>query len=242
MHTFYQNASIEAEFDNRLLHIVTHRNPLLGNRTWGELDDAIFTFAAQNEAQSFLSSRDWDWGCRRAKTMRPYVVPGILMSTNGAVVEDSLQEALFQCDELDVMAVHNYGGGEKFAANYSQTARRLADQYNKRVYVEEFGALGNNETRAAGLAAQIDGIMSAHIPWMFWELVKGSDPGNDYELWTDSMAWAVAMNRSLTAAADSEGAFAWPELFGNEGEVAEVEGEKNSEVSERQEAARTAVY
>ena len=225
VHAFYQNASIEAEFDNRLLHMITHRNPLLGNRTWGELDEAIFTFAPQNEAQSFIPSRDWQWACRRAQTMRPYVVPGILLSTNGATVDDSLQEELFKCDELDVMAVHNYGGGETVAANYSQTAVALANQYNKRVYVEEFGSQGDNETRAAGLAAQIDGIMSAHIPWMFWELVKGSDPTNDFELWTDSLAWTVLTNRSLTAAADTEGAFAWPELFGNQTGASKEGGE-----------------
>jgi len=162
--------------------------------------------------------------------MRPYVVPGILLSTNGAGPEDSLQEELFKCPELDVMAIHNYYGDEAFAANYSRAARQLADQYGKRVYVEEFGSLGNNETRAAGLAAQIDGIMSAHIPWMFWELVKGSDPANDYELWTtDSVSWAVLTNRSMTAEADTDGAFAWPELFGDE----EVE---QDDVDEREEA------
>ena len=223
MRDFYQNATIEAEFDARLLHIVTHRNPLLGNRTWGELDEAIFTFGAQNEAQSFIPSRDWQWACRRAQTMRPHVVPGILMSSNGATVEDSLQLELFKCAELDIHGVHNYGGLEETAANYSRTARALAEQYGKRVWVEEFGALGNNETRAAGLAAQIDGIMSAHIPWMFWELVKGSDPTNDYELWTDSLAWAAALNRSLAAAADTEGAFAWPELFGEQNDTRAVE-------------------
>ena len=216
MHSFYQNASIEAEFDNRLLHIITHRNPLLGNRTWGELDEAIFTFAPQNEAQSFIPSRDWQWACRRAKSMRPHVVAGILLSSNGATVADSLQEELFQCDQLDVLAVHNYGGGQTVAANYSKTALALATRYGKRVYVEEFGATGNNATRAAGLAAQIDGIMSAHIPWMFWELVKGKTVDNDFEIWTDSQAWSVASNRSLTAAADTDGAFEWPELFGDQ--------------------------
>jgi mannan endo-1,4-beta-mannosidase len=214
VHSFYQNSSIEAVFDHRLIHIVTHRNPLMGNRTWGELSEVIFTFAAQNEAQSFIPSRDWDWACRRAKTMRPHLAPGILLSTNGATVADSLQTQLFECPELDLMAVHNYGGGEKVAANYSMVARQLAETYNKRVYVEEFGATGdNNGTKAVGLQQQIDGILSAHIPFMFWELVKTNPPLTDYEVWTGCKAWDVIANRSQLAAVDTDGAFAWPELF-----------------------------
>ena len=213
VHSFYQNASIEAEFDNRLLHIVTHRNALMGNRTWGQIPEAIFTFAPQNEAQSFIPSRDWDWACRRAKAMKPHLAPGVLLSTNGATVADSLQEPLFTCPELDLMAVHNYGGGEAVAQNYSMAARALAEKHGKRVYVEEFGAQGDNSTKAAGLRAQISGMLAAHIPFMFWELVKTEPRTQDYEVWTDSEAWVVLGNMSRAAAMDTEGAFAWPELY-----------------------------
>ena len=222
VHQFYQNTSIEAAFDARLLHIVQHRNPYMGNRTWGQIPEAIFTFAAQNEAQSFIPSRDWNWACRRAATMRPHVNASILLSTNGAVVADSLQVELFKCPLLDVMAVHNYGGGEAVAANYSRVARQLADTYGKRVYVEEFGALGNGSVKAAGIGAQIDGMMANHIPWMFWELLKPG--GEDYETWTDGEAWTAIANRSVAAGKDMQGAFAWPELY-PEDKVEEVEEE-----------------
>ena len=213
---FYQNATIEAEFDRRLLHIVQHRNALMGNRTWGHLHEAVLTFAAQNEAQSFIPSRDWDWACRRAKLLRPHLHPHVLLSTNGATVDDSLQLPLFQCPHLNLMAVHNYGGGETVAANYTKVARALAEHYGKRVYVEEFGAQGDNATKAAGLAEQVDGMWEGgHVPWMFWELVKTEPRTEDYEVWLDAEAWTVLSNRSRRAAEDTQGAFAWPELFGN---------------------------
>ena len=215
--SFYVNSSIQAVFDNRLVHILTHRNALLGNRSWGQLPEVVFTVAAENEAQSFQRSRDWQWNCRRAKVMRQYLHPGILISTNGATVEDSLQEELFRCPELDLLAVHNYGGGRDFAANYSSRARELAVKYGKRVYVEEFGALGDNDgSKAVGLQQQIDGILSAHVPFMFWELLKTQPRLTDFETWTGCKAWDLLSNRSQQAAADTEGAFAWPELYGKE--------------------------
>ena len=140
----------------------------------------------------------------------------MLVSTNGATVDDSLQLPLFQCPELDLMAVHNYGGGKAVAANYTQVARALADKYGKRVYVEEFGAQGDNATKAAGLAEQVDGMWEGgHVPWMFWELVKTEPRLEDFEVWVDEQAWDVLSNRSRMAAEDQKGAFAWPELFGN---------------------------
>ena len=221
---FYQNASIEADFDRRLLHVVQHRNPLMGNRTWGQIPEAIFTLAAQNEAQSFIRSQDWGWQCRRAAVMRPHVHASILMSTNGATVADSLQTDLFTCPHLDLMAVHNYGGDRAFAANYSRVARQLAVRYGKRVYVEEFGALGHASVKAAGLGAQIDGMMDSHVPWMFWELLRPG--GTDYETWTDDEAWAALSNRSQAAAKDLDGAFAWPELYPEQREEAEGRGKR----------------
>jgi len=55
---------------------------------------------------------------------------------------------------------------------------------------------------------------------MFWELLKTNPRSTDYETWTGCRAWDVLANRSQQAYNDTQGAFAWPELF-TEGRIEE---------------------
>jgi len=200
---------------------------LMNNRTLGEINEGIFVFHAENEAQCSNEQTDWEWACRRAKVMKPLIHNGILIGTNGCHIADALQLAPFQCPEIDVIALHNYGGGEDVAANYSHTIVAQAQKYGKRAYIQEFGATGdNNSTKAIGLSQQIDGILSAHIPFMFWQMLHTDPVSTGLETWINCLAWEDVKNRSLAAAADSQGAFQWPELFSNESpeEVAVIDG------------------
>lgn len=52
---FYENPTAQAQFDNRLKHVLNHRHSTL-NKPWKELDDYIFAFEAENEAMIGLVS------------------------------------------------------------------------------------------------------------------------------------------------------------------------------------------
>lgn len=45
---FYQDATPQAQFDERLKHVLNHNHTTLG-KPWSELSDYIFAFEAENE-------------------------------------------------------------------------------------------------------------------------------------------------------------------------------------------------
>lgn len=43
-------------FDKRLNHALTHKNNLLGGKSWAELDEVVYAFEPQNEPQGVSCS------------------------------------------------------------------------------------------------------------------------------------------------------------------------------------------
>lgn len=98
-------------YDNRLKHVLTHKNPYFSNRTWGSIGEAIYAFDIENSAEAnFPSSfvRNASWLCGRAQNMKPYLSNGILIASGGA--EDyahSLYEPIFQCPYIDIVSIRD---------------------------------------------------------------------------------------------------------------------------------------
>jgi len=211
---FYMNETIEKVFDNRLIHLLEHKNPFFNDRPWGQLSEAVFTFAAENESQGYIPVKDFEWACRRAVTMKAHMGRGVLVSINGATVDDSLQPAYFACPQIDLVGVHNYASGNsrEFARNYSAFAVAAAKQSGKRTYVEEFGATGPDGQKAAGLAAQMAGMLDAHISFMPWEILDCHPPLNDNEFFNGTLTWNQFLTFAQRTTNDVDAPFDFPEL------------------------------
>ena len=71
---FYQDPSPIYDYDNRIKHILEHRNTLLsGSPQWKDLSDYIFSFNIQNEGQGHLDNNTApvpNWWCDRSRFMR----------------------------------------------------------------------------------------------------------------------------------------------------------------------------
>lgn len=211
---FYTDATIQSKFDNRLIHILTHKNPYMQNRPLGEISEALFTVAPQNEEQGHqkeFTNTDWGWCCRRAKAMKPYL-KGVLISCNGADPEDSLQPAILQCPEIDVIGVHYYASGYNAGYNTALSSVQACKRYGKRCIMEEYGteAKGGRQWQADDIAAQTKGILDNAMPAMVWEFMQNTD--SSYEFYTSDPAWSSIKAANARALAQ-QGAFSWPELF-----------------------------
>jgi len=208
---FYTNANSQADFDRRLIHILTHKNPHFNNRAWGSISEAVFSFSPENEAQGHISSTDWNWHCRRAATMKPYISNGVLISTGGGVdFPTSLVTNNFKCDNISIIAIHSYDAGSW--SSQLGNAKSLAKEYNKRIIAQEFGSTGSDSSKASSLGNQITAIANAGVPWMPWEFVNPQT--TDYEFFTGTSTWNIVASHAESSL-KMTGAFSWPEISGN---------------------------
>jgi hypothetical protein len=137
--SYYTSASAAQWTDNRLKHIMTHKNAALG-KTWAELDEVIYAVEAQNEPQGvrrffFLSSLSLTsilnlsllfyllstqhmalasstWACDRSsylKSLLPSSSSIQVSSGGGITTTASLGSWATGCDAIDIISVHDYG-------------------------------------------------------------------------------------------------------------------------------------
>lgn len=209
--TFYTSTDAQADFDKRLSWILWHQNPHFGGRRWYEINEAIFSFEAENEAMGHMNYANANWHCDRAKVIKGALQNGILVSNGGGIdFPTSLKTEFFQCPYIDVICLHTYDYDTNYIAQQVTAARNLAWQYGKRVIVEEFGAISNQETE---LAAQIQAIQDLYIPWMFWEVMKPGSGGQNFEIWADENVWWSAVNPNSKTAANTTHGWSWPEIW-----------------------------
>jgi mannan endo-1,4-beta-mannosidase len=95
---FYQDPSPIYDFDNRLTHILQHKNQLLSNAPqWKDLSDYIFAFNIENEGQGHLRNNIApapNWWCDRSKKMRSIMGnSAILISTGNLLSSPSTPRA-----------------------------------------------------------------------------------------------------------------------------------------------------
>lgn len=115
---FYWRSDAQADFDNRLKHILSHRNPYFNNRTWSELGEVILAFDIENESQAYMKQVNHGWLCDRAAEVKPLLKNGVLVATGGgADFFDSMDTANFECPHLDVVTLHSYSGLDSITSN-----------------------------------------------------------------------------------------------------------------------------
>jgi len=182
---FYRNGG--GDFDNRIRHILAHRNPHFNNRPWSDLHEVIWAFGIQNEGRSYMPDfKDpWTWHCNRARVIRPLISNKIYITTGGgATWADSLQEANFQCQQIDIVGIHSYEGFGYLKSNLAKAINK-AKQYNKKIIYEEFGLTG--EGMNGDISNQGKFCNDMGVPWFPWQFIHAR-PG-DYEYFTNSNAW-----------------------------------------------------
>jgi mannan endo-1,4-beta-mannosidase len=85
---FYRDSSPIFDFDNRLTHILQHKNQLLsGAPQWKDLSDYIFSFNIQNEGQGHLRNNIApapQWWCDRSKKMRSVMGNSAILISTGS--------------------------------------------------------------------------------------------------------------------------------------------------------------
>ena len=100
----------------------------------------IFSIQIENESQGHMSTYNSAWMCDINTRVRSLVNNGVLLSTGGDVeFGTSLRLEYFQCAALDLIALHDYTMSADYSRGKFQEGIRLAQQYRKRIYVEEFG-------------------------------------------------------------------------------------------------------
>jgi len=207
---FYSEPEIQVAFDARLQHILQHRNPHF-NAPWGQLHQVVASFAPENEAQGHVELVDKGWWCRRAQVMKDYMHPDIPISTGGSIgLLDALYQQLYMCPEIDVVDIHTYTDDDNWLRDVAQVSVTWAVTQNKRVRLQEFGALGNDESKAKILFPLIYAASEIGIPFMPWQLVH-PESTTDYEFWTDGEVWR-GLSALSQAAQDNVTVFSWPEL------------------------------
>ncbi|KAJ3202416.1 hypothetical protein HDU82_007369 [Entophlyctis luteolus] len=191
---FYTSSAAAADFDNRLAHVVQHRNPYMNNQMYKDLSSVIYAVEIQNEAQGTGNTGggivDKNWWCNRATALKNVMgSSAVKVSTGGGQnFEDSLLAENFACSAIDVVAMHSYSTDLSSVSTYldSANASKNASQI---VLFEEFGL------NTAAKASWIDSVAAAcnarSIPWMPWEASTHAF-SDDYEFSPDDTAtWAV---------------------------------------------------
>lgn len=105
---FYWNSSIINAYDQRLRTILSHRNPYIGNRSWGNLTEVIFAIDVQNGQQFGNSVFSTRWICSRATLIRSQLSHGILVATSAKfsdVSSGSTDSAGYTCADVDIIAI-----------------------------------------------------------------------------------------------------------------------------------------
>ncbi|KAF2151594.1 glycoside hydrolase family 5 protein [Myriangium duriaei CBS 260.36] len=209
---FYTNSDAINYYKQRVAHIMAHVNPHNG-KPWSQSSEYIFAFETQNEAMHDQAS----WQCNIAGAIRSNLAgnTNILVSTGGgAWLANSLLDAYFSCDALDVLAIHAYGVGD-FATSTIQPYVSKAQAAGKKLIMQEWGACyttaENNNcngggpldegTRGSNIKQWAGSIAAAGVPQFYWQILPNEDPHQDwdYEVGVGGVNWDDLKGASLDA-------------------------------------------
>ncbi|KAF9782566.1 hypothetical protein IL306_011070 [Fusarium sp. DS 682] len=146
----------------------------------------------------------------------------ILVTTGGgAYLDNSLLDPYFNCDSLDILAIHAYGVGDLTTSRLQPFVQK-ARKAGKKLIMQEWGAcytdVENNNcnggsplptnTRDANIKKWAANIDAAGIPWFYWQILPNADPhqGWDYEVGINDVNWD-ALKRAGLAAGKANSAF-----------------------------------
>ena len=190
--TFYTSNDAMSFFDKRIKHVLNHKNALLGNKPWSQLDNVIYAIEPQNEPMGHMNLVSTSWNCDRAATIQSQLPSGssIQISTGGGItIQASLQNWAFNCPHFDIVSVHDYGTDVSTSISALQWGQQQAKQSGKIVVFEEWGA--NGYSKASIIGAFVPALQKAGIPHLIWEIVNPGAGSNDFEIWTNEPSWNV---------------------------------------------------
>ncbi|KAJ1326166.1 mannan endo-1,4-beta-mannosidase [Microdochium nivale] len=212
---WYGDAAPIADFENRVKHILEHRNTLIdGSPAWKDLSSHIFSFNIQNEGQGHLNGNiapHPEWWCDRATFMRGIMgASKVLISTGGGnEFPNSDVPQNWACPALDIVNLHSYSGVEEFRTK-GAVALQHALEAGKLTLFEEFGATGKtSQTKPDQIADHIRVFNDLGVPWMPWQISKPGNGEADFEFWTDEKTYNVVKEGSEEAQR-LRAAQAWP--------------------------------
>lgn len=176
---------------------MSHVNPNNG-KTWAESSEYIFAFETQNEADhnDKEGTALTDWQCNIAGAIKSNLNGAdILVTTGGsAYLKDSVQDAYFSCDALDMIAIHAYGLGDLTTDALAPYVTKAVNA-GKKLIMQEWGicywdSANNNcpasspldsNTRDNSIKTYSNNIAQAGIPSMYWQILPNANPGQgDY--------------------------------------------------------------
>ncbi|KAK4055925.1 hypothetical protein OIO90_002918 [Microbotryomycetes sp. JL221] len=193
--SFYTNPWAIKMFDQRLDHIMKHKNDKLDGRTWAQLDDVVYAYEPQNEPQGHMPMASESWSCDRAKHLKSLLSgSSIKISSGGGITTtDSLGAWAMQCDSFDIVSVHDYGTSAWTTANALADAK---SKTSKEVIMGEWGIAGPNKAQTIG--EFVSAFKSKGIPQMYWQITKPGKCSIDFEVWTNEPAWTALTGQPAT--------------------------------------------
>ena len=210
-------------FVNRLRHILSHPNPYFDNRPWSDLSEAVLAFAPQNEQQGYMlemSGHNETWACDMARVIRQEIDShsskpnGILVSSGGSgTQEESMAQYLYDCPEIDMIALHAYSTESKTVRDGIIEAvwRSFMVEHKPRVVLEEFGI--GDRSDIPYFEDVLEQARLWGIPAMPWQFLRPSNP-NDFEFFTDDILWNATVSANRAAMENGGSAkFGWPQLL-----------------------------
>ncbi|KAI1213559.1 glycoside hydrolase family 5 protein [Annulohypoxylon truncatum] len=192
---FYTSQDAFDAYDKRIDYILNYKGATSG-QVWKDWSDAIMAFDIQNEPMSADTSvcKNNDqkgWLCGRAKKFRSVLGAGnkIQIATGGVGGDISHDcnfiKAATSCAEIDLIAVHRYGGSESGNPNqWSNGAKQwVSESGGKLVFVEEWGVNTASTNPKTELPAQANDINKVGIPNLYWQFLPKAtcsyDPAKD---------------------------------------------------------------
>jgi len=206
---FYQSSWAASAWDNRMAHILAHKNALLGNVPWSQLSEVVYAFEPQNEPQGHMNLVAPSWVCNRAQKLQSLLSAAsssILVSSGGGITTTtSLDSSFTSCDALDVISVHDYGTDASTTVNALVAAQKSVGD-DKLVIMGEWGATGTN--KATIVKNFVTGFKAAGIPQMVWQVTVPGKGAADFEISPsgdaiDKAAWAALTGGYLASSTTS---------------------------------------
>eukprot|EP01102_Stenamoeba_stenopodia_P005032 TRINITY_DN15535_c0_g1_i1.p1 TRINITY_DN15535_c0_g1~~TRINITY_DN15535_c0_g1_i1.p1 ORF type:complete len:421 (-),score=62.75 TRINITY_DN15535_c0_g1_i1:55-1275(-) len=164
---FYLLSEAQADFQNRIDHILEHENPHFGV-AWKDLTSVVFSWQPENEPRYYSNP---EWLGMMTSTIKT-LSPNILVTTGGpagGLAEPPALE-LAQIPSVDILTIHDYSNE---IVSKIQAAEAACAQYSKRYLLEEFGFQGDSSQSSNYQNAINDALSTYATPWMFWMLGQG---------------------------------------------------------------------
>ncbi|KAI0138633.1 glycoside hydrolase family 5 protein [Hypoxylon sp. NC0597] len=193
--SFYTSQDAFDAYDRRIEHILNYTGKY-SKKQWKSWGDAIMAFDLQNEPMSpdtsvCKSNDSKGWLCGRAKKFRSVLgADNKIQIATGGIGGDISHDCTFikaatQCKEIDLIAVHRYGGSEgSNPGQWSGGAKEWISQSGgKLVFIEEWGVDTGSNNPKTELLAQANDINKAGIPNLYWQFLPKKtcsyDPSKD---------------------------------------------------------------